>query len=356
MTLNPAQASADLRAALARAEGALRESQRQYREIFDLASGGIFRSTPEGRILLANPALATMLGYQNPDELRELDLARDIYLRPEDRAALIARYERSAESWTVEVEWRRRDGTPLWAQITAHTVPDDAGRAQYFEAFVQDVTERRLSVDALRLSEARYRALATNLPETSVFLYDHDLRYVLVDGSSLAGVGTSKEALEGHTIFEVLSADMCERLAPLRRAALAGQIVEFEETFAGRTQAVHLLPIRDATGAVIYGMGAAVDIQDRKQAEERLAENETRLRAIIDAEPECVKVLDSTGRVLTMNPAGLAMLEADAPEQIIGQSVLKFVTPDYHQAFADLARSVFAGDTGTLEFEIIGLK
>ena len=280
--------SEDLRAALERAEGALRESQRQYREIFELASVGIFRSTPEGRILLANPALAMMLGYDSPDDLRELELGRDIYLRPEDRAALIARYEASAEPWIVEVEWRKRDGTPLWVQISAHAVPADAGCALYFEAFVQDVTERRLSVDALRLSEARYRALATNLPDTSVFLYDHDLRYVLVDGSSLAGVGTSKEALEGRTIFEVLPVDVCERLAPLRRAALAGQVVEFEESYGGRTHAVHLLPIRDATGVVIYGMGVAVDITGRKHAEQALRESQERLQLVARATNDAV--------------------------------------------------------------------
>ncbi len=356
MTLDPARVSTELQARLARAEEALRESQRQYREIFELASVGIFRSTPDGRILLANPALAKMLGYDSPDDLRELDLAHDIYLRLEDRVALIARYRDSADPWTVEVEWRMRDGTPLWVQISAHSVPNDTGHALYFEAFVQDVTERRRSVDELRLSETRYRALATNLPDTSVFLYDHDLRYVLVDGSSLAGVGMSKEALEGRTIFDLLPADVCARLAPLRRAALAGEVVEFEQTYGGRTHAVHLLPIRDAAGAVMYGMGVAVDITERKGALERLAENETRLRAIIDAEPECVKVLDQRGLVLTMNPAGLAMLEADAPEQIVGQSVASFVTPEYQRAFAELSRRVFAGETGTLEFEIVGLK
>jgi PAS domain S-box-containing protein len=340
---------AQLRAALRRAEGAVRE-------LFEFASVGIFRSTPEGRILLANPALAAMLGYDAPEELHEVDLARDIYLRPEDRAALVARYERSAEPWTVEVEWRKRDGTPLWVQISAHAVQDDAGRALYFESFVQDVTERRRSVEALRLSEARYRALATHLPDASVFLYDHDLRYVLVDGSTLAAVGTSKEALEGHTIWEVLPADVCERLAPLRRAALAGQTVAFEDTYGGRIHAVHLLPVRDASGAIIYGMGVAIDITERQRAQERLAENETRLRAIIDAEPECVKLLDASGRVLTMNPAGLAMVEADAPEQMIGQDVLCVVAPEYHDAFTDLSRRVLAGATGTLEFEIIGFK
>lgn len=356
MTLNPAQASADLRAALERAEGALRESQRQYREIFELASIGIFRSTPDGRILLANPALATMLGYANPDDLQELDLSTDIYLRRQDRAELIARYERSAEPWTVEVEWRKRDGTPLWVQISAHAVLADAGHALYFEAFVQDVTERRLSVDALRLSEARYRALATHLPDTSVFLYDHDLRYVLVDGSSLAASGTSKEALEGRTIWDVLSPEECERLAPLRYAALRGEAVEFEETFHGRTHAVHLLPIRDGNGTIIYGLGVAVDITERKRSQERLAENESRLRAIIDAEPECVKVLDRDGRLASMNRAGLAMVEADTPEQVVGQTVLSLVAPEYRASFAELSRRVLAGDSGTLEFEIIGLK
>jgi PAS domain S-box-containing protein len=149
---------------------------------------------------------------------------------------------------------------------------------------------------------------------------------------------------------------MCARLAPLRRAALAGQVVEFEESYGGRTHSVHLLPIRDGSGAVIYGMGVALDVTERHCAAARLEENETRLRAIIDAEPECVKVLDGSGHVLTMNPAGLAMIEADVPEQIVGKNVLCVVAPEYHKAFTDLSRRVLAGETGTLEFEIVGFK
>jgi PAS domain S-box-containing protein len=313
--LDPALASAQLRAALERAEGALRESQRQYREIFELASVGVFRSTPDGRILLANPALAAMLGYQSPDELRELDLGRDIYLRADDRAALVARYQHTAEPWTIEVEWRKRDGTPLWVQISAHAVPDDSGRALYFEAFVQDVTERRLSTDALRLSEARYRALVTNLPDTSVFLYDHDLRYVLVDGATVERVGLSKEALVGHTIFDFLPADIAARLAPLRRAALAGEVVEFEDSYGGRTHAVHLLPIRDGTGAVIYGMGVAVDVTGRKRAEQALRESQERLQLVARATNDAVWDWDLvTGA--TWWAEGFQKMFGYAPEEI----------------------------------------
>lgn len=315
MSLDPALASAQLRAALERAEGALRESQRQYREIVELASVGIFRSTPEGRILLANPALAAMLGYESPDDLREVDLGQDIYLRPEDRAALIARYERSAEPWTVEVEWRKRDGTPLWVQISAHSVPDDAGHAPYFEAFVQDVTERRLFMDTLRLSEARYRALATNLPETSVFLYDHDLRYLLVDGVSVENVGLSKEALEGRTIWDVLPADVCERLAPLRRAALAGEVVEFEDDYGGRVHAVQLLPIRDGSGAIIYGMGLAVDVTERRRAEQALRESQERLQLVARATNDAVWDWDLVTDDLWWGEGFLKMF-GYAPEEI----------------------------------------
>ena len=307
--------SEDLRAALERAEGALRESQQQYREIFELAPVGIARSTPEGRILLANPALAAMLGYQTPDELRELDLGRDIYLRPEDRTALVARYERATKPWTVEVEWRKRDGTPLWVQITAHAVPDDDGRALYFESFVHDVTERRLSMDAMRLSEARYRALVTNLPDTSVFLYDHDLRYVLVDGATVERVGLSKENLVGRTIFDFLPADLCERLAPLRRAALAGDVVEFEESYGGRTHAVHLLPIRDGSGAVIYGMGVAVDITGRKRAEQALRESQERLHLVARATNDAVWDWDLVTDALWWGDAFHALF-GYAPDQI----------------------------------------
>ena len=250
-----------------------------------------------------------MLGYDSPDELRSLDLARDVYLHGEERRALVARYEHSARPWTVDVQWKKKDGTPLWVQISAHA---DGG---YFEAFVQDVTDRRASVEALRQSEVRYRALATNLPDTSVFLYDHDLRYVLVDGSSLASVGMSKAALEGRTIFEVLPPDVCERLAPHRRAALAGQVVTFEEEFGGRVHAVQLLPIRDAGGAVIYGMGVAVDVTDRKRAEHAVRASEERLRLVSRATNDAVWDRDLVTDALWWG-VGFQALFGYAPEEI----------------------------------------
>jgi PAS domain S-box-containing protein len=98
------------------------------------------------------------------------------------------------------------------------------------------------------------------------------------------------------------------------------------------------------------------EIVIRRLAEERLAESEARLRTIVASEPEWVKLLDQDGRVLEINPAGLAMLEADSAAQVLGQSVYSVVTEEYRRQFKELNESVFQGNSGSLEFEIIGLK
>lgn len=98
------------------------------------------------------------------------------------------------------------------------------------------------------------------------------------------------------------------------------------------------------------------DITDRKKMEANLRESEARFRAIIDTEPECVKMIGPDGRLNFMNRAGLDMIEADSLDQVQGQSVLQIITPDYQEAFARLTRRVLSGERGMLEFEIIGLK
>jgi diguanylate cyclase (GGDEF)-like protein/PAS domain S-box-containing protein len=106
--------------------------------------------------------------------------------------------------------------------------------------------------------------------------------------------------------------------------------------------------------AVLVGMG--VDVSERKKAEQQLVASEMQLRAIFEAEPECVKLIAEDGTVLQMNPAGLRMLEADTPEQVIGHKALGIVAPAHRKEFVTLMRRVFAGESASLEFEVIGLK
>ncbi|GET43117.1 PAS domain S-box protein [Microseira wollei] len=98
------------------------------------------------------------------------------------------------------------------------------------------------------------------------------------------------------------------------------------------------------------------DISDRKQAQEKLAQSESLLRTIIESEPECVKLVARDGTLLDMNPAGLAMIEVESLAQVQGKSIYPVVVSDYRQEFQALTERVFQGESGILEFEIVGLK
>jgi PAS domain S-box-containing protein len=100
----------------------------------------------------------------------------------------------------------------------------------------------------------------------------------------------------------------------------------------------------------------ALLLAKEKRAESALAVKERRLRTIIDAEPECVKVLDARGRLLEINTAGLAMLEADDPAQVLGKPMLPFVAAEHQRAFRRAAARAFRGQTGRVEFRMTGLK
>jgi diguanylate cyclase (GGDEF)-like protein/PAS domain S-box-containing protein len=94
----------------------------------------------------------------------------------------------------------------------------------------------------------------------------------------------------------------------------------------------------------------------RCRAEEGLRASEGRLRAIMDNDPQCVKLLDADGRLIDMNPAGLRMIEAEAIGPLRGKSVYGLVVPEHRDAFRALTERVARGEEGALEFEIVGLK
>lgn len=115
-----------------------------------------------------------------------------------------------------------------------------------------------------------------------------------------------------------------------------------------------ITPVRTEGG--IWFSAFLRDITERKRAEAALRESERRVRAIFDGEPECVKLLSPAGEVLEINPAGVAMLEAESVEQIRAMGAARFLVPEHLPAFVEMHHRVMAGASETLEFEIVGLK
>ncbi len=110
------------------------------------------------------------------------------------------------------------------------------------------------------------------------------------------------------------------------------------------------------SGALAGAVVAFFDITGRRRMENALRSGENLLKAIIDAVPDCIKMIDAQGNLLMMNRAGLDMVELDSFDQAKGKNICPLVAPDSRQAMMDLTARVFQGEPGVLNFELVGLK
>ncbi|MEQ9354146.1 PAS domain S-box protein [Coleofasciculus chthonoplastes] len=143
-----------------------------------------------------------------------------------------------------------------------------------------------------RESEARYRAVVENFPNGAVLLFNHELRYLLADGSGLASVSLSKPQLEGKTIWECLPTQTCTQLEPLYRQVLAGETVTREMPFGDRIFIIHALPLRNQTGELMAGMAVTQDITELKQSEQELYHANRALRTLSECNQALVLATD----------------------------------------------------------------
>ena len=107
-------------------------------------------------------------------------------------------------------------------------------------------------------------------------------------------------------------------------------------------------------GTQVVGV-VITDLTEQKRAEHSLAASESRLRSIVEAVPECVKIVGPDGRLLDMNPAGLAMLECGSLAEAQQRPLAEFVAPEHRAAFFELLQRTLRGESGRLEFEMVGL-
>ncbi|MDP3911421.1 MAG: response regulator [Gemmatimonadales bacterium] len=132
----------ELREATARA--ALRKTEASYATLVEYAPIGIYRSHPNGRFLSVNAALVRMLGYGSAAEVRELDMARDVYADAAERRRLLDRDTYTDRQYDdVEAVWKRKDGRLLTVQLSVRAVRSAPGRVEFYETFVRDVTDQR---------------------------------------------------------------------------------------------------------------------------------------------------------------------------------------------------------------------
>ena len=125
------------------AEEALRESEERYRKLFDNAPLGIYKTTPDGRVLMANPTLVEMLGYSSFDELAAHDLEQKDFAASYKRSLFKELLEREGEVTGLEAKWTTRDNQEIFIRENARAVRGEHGKTLYYEGTIEDITERK---------------------------------------------------------------------------------------------------------------------------------------------------------------------------------------------------------------------
>ncbi len=199
-----------------RMEEKLRESEERFRTLFENTTIGLYRTNPDGGILMANPALVRMLGYGTFEELAKRNLEENGYAPSYPRSDFEQQIEREGQVIGLESAWRRRDGSLLLVRESARAVRDPEGKVLYYEGTAEDITERR-SLEEQLLQAQKMEAVGRLAGGVA-----HDFNNLLT-----AIMGYSELALdalpEGHPernhIEEIRNAG--ERAAALTRQLLA---------------------------------------------------------------------------------------------------------------------------------------
>jgi PAS domain S-box-containing protein len=136
-----------------RAAEALRQSEASFRSVVEDAPYGIYRASLSGELVLVNPALQKILGYSSEADLLQANLATQIYRNPLDHQKVNELLLRQENFNDVEVEWKRRDGTPITVRCSGWPIKDESGHVAFLELFAEDVTERRTLERQLRTAQ-----------------------------------------------------------------------------------------------------------------------------------------------------------------------------------------------------------
>ncbi len=168
-----------------------------------------------------------------------------------------------------------RQGCFIPIEDSAAPIKDKAGNTLGVVMVFHDVTEKRKNEEALHRSEALYRAIARSLPDGAVFVVDHELRYLAIEGEIVERIGLSREKMEGRTIYEALSVEHAALAEDRFKRALAGEFMSFETEFNGRILWSQYLPLVDENGEALAAMAMTLDITTRKHDEDALRETES---------------------------------------------------------------------------------
>jgi PAS domain S-box-containing protein len=278
-----------------RAEEALRESEERYRSLFDRVPVGLYRTTPAGQILDANPALVQMLGYPDQESLLAVS-ATDVYVNGKDRAREQALLEREEVVRHFETQMRRRDGADIWVRDSVRAVRNADDRVLCYEGSLEDITERKRAEEALQRSEQFLQDVFDAIQD-GISVLDADLN-VIRTNHWIQQMYAHQMPLSGRKCYRVYQqrrspCPWCPTLRTIETGKAHTEIVPYpsKDNPTGWIE-LTAFPLKNERGHVTSVIEYVKDITERKRAEEKVRRHLERAEALREIDRAVTSTLD----------------------------------------------------------------
>jgi len=308
------------------AEIALREEELRYRTLFENAQIGIYRTTPDGKILKANPALIDMLGYESFADLKKRDLEVDKVYVDSNRIYFKELIENQGILKDFESKWKKKNGETIILLENANIVRNSDGETIYYDGFIENITERKKAEKSLLESKELFKTLAQISP-VGIFRTHKDGYTTYVNPKWLELFGLCFEEALGNGWLKAVHPDDRQMLATNWNEKVSkGEKSIAEYRFLkpnGNTVWVLGESVPEIIEDEIKGyIGTLTDITERKKTENALKQSEELFKSLIELAPYAIVLNDSDGHYLMVNNAFTRDTGYKA-EEVLGKNILE---------------------------------
>ncbi len=284
----------------------LKESEERFKSLYNNSTVGLYRTTPEGEIIMANPALVEMLGFSSFEELKKRNLNTEGFDKTHSRREFIESIEKTGKVSGLKSSWLNKKGVEVFIEESAVAIRDSENKTICYDGTVENISKQTLTEKELKESVLNFKLIFENSP-IGIYLATVDGEIIDANKSLLSILGSpSIEATKSINVLKFPSLVNNGYSKKFEHCSKKGIIIEFEmeyESNWGKKTNLHsfLVPLKNEEGEVSKVYTLIEDITTRKRTENKLRESETRFAMFMDNIPAGIFIKDSDGKFLFSN-------------------------------------------------------